>query len=63
MTRPFTLIAAVLFALAAIAHLYRIFVKHSAVNIGSHSISMTVSYVAVVVAAIMAWGLYRESRS
>ena len=59
--KPFTLIAAVLFALAALVHLYRLF-KHFPVIVGSHALSETVSIVAIVVAAIMAWGLYRESK-
>jgi hypothetical protein len=59
--RPFTLIAAVLFALAALLHLYRLF-THFQVILGSHTISQAVSIVAIVIAAIMAWGLYRESR-
>jgi hypothetical protein len=62
MTRPFTLIAAILFSLAVLVHLYRIF-THFQVVIGNHSLSMTVSYVALVIALVMAWGLFRESRS
>ncbi len=62
MTRPFTLIAAVLFALAALVHVYRLF-KQAPIIAGSHTIPMSVSYVAIVVAAVLAWGLYRESKS
>ena len=62
MTRPFTLIAAILFAIAALLHLYRIF-KHFQIVLGSHTIPDWVSYVALVVALIMAWGLFRESRT
>jgi hypothetical protein len=62
MTRPFTLIAAILFSLAVLVHLYRIF-THFQVVIGNHSLSMTVSYVALVIALVMAWGLFRESRN
>jgi hypothetical protein len=62
MTRPFTLIAALLFALAALLHLYRIFTDFQIVA-GSHTIPGWASYVALVVAAVMAWGLYRESKS
>ena len=60
-TKPFTLIAAILFALAALVHIYRL-IKHFQITIGSHMISETVSIVAIVVAAVMAWGLYRESK-
>jgi hypothetical protein len=59
--RPFTTIAAILFAIAALLHIYRLF-THFRVVMGSHEISQTVSIVAIVVAAVMAWGLYRESR-
>jgi protein-S-isoprenylcysteine O-methyltransferase Ste14 len=62
MTRPFTLIAAVLFTLAALLHLYRIF-THFQIVAGSHTAPDWISYIAVVVAAVMAWGLYRESRT
>jgi protein-S-isoprenylcysteine O-methyltransferase Ste14 len=61
MKRPFTLIAAILFALAALLHLYRIF-THFQIVAGSHTAPDWVSYIAVIVAAVMAWGLYRESR-
>jgi protein-S-isoprenylcysteine O-methyltransferase Ste14 len=61
-SRPFTLIAAILFALAALLHIYRLFV-HFQVVAGTHTIPETASYVAIVVAGIMAWGLYRESKS
>jgi hypothetical protein len=61
-TKPFTLIAALLFAIAALLHLYRLF-THFQIVAGSHEIPMWVSYCAILVAAILAWGLYRESRS
>jgi hypothetical protein len=32
------------------------------VEFGSHEISQTVSIVAIIVAAVMAWGLFGESR-
>ena len=59
--KPFTTIAAILFAIAALLHLFRLF-KHFRVQFGSHEISTTLSIVAVVVAAILSWGLFRESR-
>jgi hypothetical protein len=61
-SRPFTLIAALIFAIIALLHIYRLF-THFQVVLGSHEIPMTLSYVAIVVAAILAWGLYKESRS
>jgi succinate dehydrogenase/fumarate reductase cytochrome b subunit len=62
MRRPFTIIAAILFAIAALAHLYRL-IRHFPIAIGQHTMSDTVSIVALIIAAIMAIGLYRESRS
>jgi len=61
MTRPFTLIAALIFALMALIHVYRLFTDFQVV-IGSHVIPMWASYVAIVVAGGLAIGLYRESR-
>jgi hypothetical protein len=61
-TRPFTLIAAILFAIAALLHLYRL-ISHFRIVAGSHEVSQTVSIIAIVVAAVMAIGLFRESRS
>ena len=62
MTRPFTLIAAILFALAVLVHVYRLF-KQAPIIVGSHTIPMWASYVGIVVLAVLAWGLYRESKS
>jgi hypothetical protein len=59
--RPFTLIAAILFGLAALAHIYRL-VTHFQVIVGSHTVSQTLSIGAIVVAAILSWGLFRESQ-
>jgi hypothetical protein len=61
MTRPFTLIAALIFALMALIHVYRLFTDFQVV-LGSHVIPMWASYVAIVVAGGLAIGLYRESR-
>jgi uncharacterized membrane protein YdbT with pleckstrin-like domain len=60
-SKPFTLIAALIFAIMCVLHIYRVF-THFQVILGSHEISMTVSYVAIVVTAVLAWGCYRESR-
>jgi hypothetical protein len=62
MTRPFTTIAALLFALAVLVHIYRLF-RGAQIVVGSHTIPMWCSYVAIVIAAVLAWGLYRESKS
>ena len=42
-TRPFTLIAAILFAITALLHLYRLF-THFQVVAGSHEIPQWASY-------------------
>ena len=61
MTRPFTIIAALIFAIMALLHVYRLF-THFQVVLGSHEIPMWMSYVAIVVAGGLAIGLFRESR-
>jgi hypothetical protein len=60
-SRPFTWIAAAIFAIMAIAHIYRI-VSPFDVNVGSVSLPMWVSYVAAVVTALLSWMLCREAR-
>jgi hypothetical protein len=59
-TRPFTLIAAAIFALMALVHAYRL-VTHFQIIAGSHMLPMWLSIVAIVVTAVLAVGLYRES--
>jgi hypothetical protein len=61
MTKPFTLIAAALFAIGMLLHIYRLFTNFQ-ITAGSHAIPQSASYVAIVVSAIMIWGLYQESR-
>ena len=60
-SKPFTWIAAALFALAAIVHIVRVF-THFQVVLGTHVIPMWCSYVAIVVAAFLSWMLCREAR-
>ena len=60
-SRPFTTIAAIIFGIMALAHLYRLY-SHFQVTVGSHTIPMWCSYVAIVVAGLLSWGLFRESR-
>ena len=62
MKRPFTLIAAIIFALMAIVHAYRL-LTHFQIIAGSHMLPMWLSIVAIVVTGILAVGLYRESRA
>ena len=60
-SKPFTWIAAAIFALAAIVHVIRLF-THFQVIVGSHHVPQWVSYVAIVVAAFLSWMLCREAR-
>ena len=60
--RPVTLIAAAIFALMMLAHLYRL-VTDFQIVLGSHPIPMSVSWIAIVVTALLAVMLYRESQT
>ena len=62
MTKPFTLIASLIFAVVALVHIYRLIV-HFQVVLGSHEIPMWVSYFGVLVPGLLAIMLYRESRT
>ena len=62
MSKPFTLIAAAIFALMAVAHVYRIATDFQIV-VGSHSLPMSISYFAIVVTGVLAVMLYRESQT
>jgi len=59
--RPFTMLAALIFLVMAAAHAYRI-VTHFQIVLGSHTIALAISWVAILVTLVMAWGLYREAR-
>jgi hypothetical protein len=59
--KPFTTIAALIFLVAALLHVYRLF-THYQVILGSHSIPEWLSIVAIAVAGLLAYGLFRESR-
>jgi protein-S-isoprenylcysteine O-methyltransferase Ste14 len=61
-TKPFTMIAAIVFAIVALLHLYRLF-THFQVILGSHTIPMWWSYVGLVLPGLLAILLYRESRT
>jgi hypothetical protein len=60
--RPFTLFAAAIFAVMMLAHLYRL-VTDFQIVIGSHTIPMSVSWLAIIVTAVLAVMLYRESQT
>jgi hypothetical protein len=61
MSKPFTWIASAIFALMALVHVYRVF-THFQIILGSHSIPMWCSYVAIVITALLSWMLCREAR-
>ncbi|MCL6739931.1 hypothetical protein LZ518_02105 [Sphingomonas sp. RB56-2] len=58
--RPFTLIAAIVFALIALVHAYRIMTEFQVV-IGTHVIAQGVSWVALVITGALSIGLFREA--
>jgi len=58
--RPFTLIAAILFALMALVHGYRIATEFQLV-VGTHVIGQGASWIALVAAAALSIGLFREA--
>ena len=59
--KPFTLIAAIIFGLMAVVHVYRL-VTHFQVIVGSHMIAEGVSWIAVILTAVLSYGLFREAR-
>jgi hypothetical protein len=59
--KPFTLIAAIIFLLMALLHAYRI-ATHFQVIVGSHTIAQSVSWIALIVTAVLGFGLFREAR-
>lgn len=60
-SKPFTWIAAAIFALAAIVHIVRLF-THFQIIVGTHHVPQWASYVGIVVAAFLSWMLCREAR-
>ena len=60
MSRPITKAAAIIFAIIAAAHIYRL-VTHVEIVIGSHQIAQWVSYVGVLISGGLAVLLLRES--
>jgi len=59
--RPITLIAAIIFAVMTLAHIYRL-MTHFQIVVGSHVIPESASYAAIVVTGALAIGLFREAR-
>jgi hypothetical protein len=61
-TRPFTLIAAIIFGIMALLHIYRLFTDFQVV-LGSHVMPQWLSIVGILATGILSIGLFRESRS
>ena len=59
--KPFTTIAAAIFMLMALVHLYRVAVGFP-ITVGSVEIGQPVSWVALVVTAVLAVGLFKEAQ-
>ena len=59
--KPFTTIAAIIFAIMSIAHIYRLATGFS-INVAGSEIGQGVSWVALIVTAILSYGLFREAR-
>ena len=60
--KPFTRLAAALFGLVALAHLYRI-VRPFEIAIAGGSVPQWASFAGLVVAALLSLMLWRESRT
>ncbi len=60
-SRTFTYIAALIFAVMGVVHLYRV-ISPFPVNFGSVAIPMWVSYIGIVVGLGLGWMLCREAR-
>lgn len=60
-SRPFTTFAAIIFAIIALAHLYRLFTNFQII-LGSHTIPIWFSYAGVLIPGVLAYMLFRESR-
>lgn len=61
-SRPFTMIAALVFFAVALLHVYRIFTQFQIV-MGSHTIPLWFSYFGAVVPVLLAILLLRENRA
>ena len=60
-SRPFTLIAAAIFLLIALVHAYRIAIGIP-ITIGNAVISQNLSWVGLIIAGGLSFGLFREAR-
>jgi uncharacterized membrane protein (DUF485 family) len=60
-SRPFTMIAAIIFLALAVIHAYRL-VTHFQIVLGSHVIPMSVSWLGIVIPGLLGVMLFREAR-
>lgn len=58
--KPFTLIAAIIFGLMALLHVYRLLTDFQVI-VGSHTIPYNVSWLGLIVAGGLSYMLFRES--
>ena len=61
MKKPITTIVALLFALGSMVHLYRLYAKFQ-IMVGNHNVPIWASVVAIIVAAALSYGLFKESK-
>ena len=59
--KPFTLIAAIIFGLMAIVHLYRLFINDFTVEVAGRTFGQTISWIALIVTGLLSVMLFRES--
>lgn len=59
--KPFTTIAALLFGIIAVLHAYRLAVGIP-IMIHNEPVAQWVSWIGVIVAAVLSYGLFREAR-
>jgi hypothetical protein len=59
--KPFTTIAAAIFAIMALVHVYRIAVGFP-INVAGTEVGQGISWIALIVTAVLAYGLLKEAR-
>ena len=62
MSKPFTMIAALLFLLGAAAHAYRLYAGGFAIAVAGHDVPLWASWPAGIVALLLGVMLFVESR-
>ena len=59
--KPFTTIAAAIFAIMALVHVYRIAVGFP-IKVAGTEVGQGISWIALIVTAVLAYGLLKEAR-